>query len=302
MKSTRILRLSLLGTLLAAAASTSASIVTNLTPAKDTSLRSSVPNNNLGGVIRLPLGVSNAGTSVNRGLVQFDLSGLPVDAIITSAKLRFNVTTPTGGFVGTPGYGVHRLLKDWGEGNKFSQSNGDLASAGEATWNSRFHGTATWGAGGGQSGVDFISTASATATFSGFGSTPEFSSATLLADVHLWQANPGTNFGWILIATSEPAGSGELVGSRDDPGNEPVLILEYTVPAPPSAPLLSSPTAVGNEFHFTFDAEANRAYTVELRTNLALGTWTDVTNISASPTPVMNAMTTPEAFFRVRTQ
>src|SRR5262249_16896884 len=145
-------------------------------------------------------------------------------------------------------------------------------SEADATWNMR---TATqpWSAGGAMSGVDYSGVSSASAFLDVSGSTNAFTSAALAADVQAWLANPASNFGWFIAADGETAGSGKQIGSRENPGNEPMLTIEYTVPlAPPTAPVLTvvPPT---NGFGFSFQVEALHGYQVQFIGDLTKTNW-----------------------------
>jgi len=257
---------------------------TNLVPVADTAMRSTAPDSSFGSATSLPIGVANFGSPINRALFRFDLSVLPTNAIINDASLELTVTLhPVGAtFV------LHRMLSSWSES--------------EATWNNRFvtPSPTPWAAGGALAGTDFISVASAAA--SQVGGVNMFNASGLTADVQMWVNNPGSNFGWILMAAGEPAGSGEQVGSREDPVNTPVLVVDYTVAAPP---IIYGVHQVGNQICFSFDPQGGFAYTVEFRNSLTAGNWNVLTNIPAqlddiSPINLTNTISSVERYFRVR--
>ncbi|TAL01895.1 MAG: DNRLRE domain-containing protein [Verrucomicrobia bacterium] len=242
----------------------------------------------------MPVGVGNNGSPHNHGLFRFDLSSIPSGATINSAKLRF-IVTQAGPLNPPASFEIHRVLKNWGEGSKA----GLPATTGEATWNSRLHQQSLWSAGGGLSGTDFATTASATATFNGTGSTNEFSSAGLIADVQNWLTNSAGNFGWLLLAQSELAASGRQVGSRESGTNQPVLEIHY------SAFVMFNAAKIGSQFRFSFEAETNRTYAVEFRDSLNSSNWTTLTNIPSQQTAttihVTNAISVTQRFYRLRT-
>ncbi len=294
----RFRRILLLGLLLAAAGLRSTpGGVASLLPAADTALRSTSPDNNFGASTNLPVGVSGLGSPVNRALFRFSLAGIPTNATITSATLRLVVVQA---LRPAADYELHRMLSDWGEG----QGTGTPTSPGDATWNANFNGTSTWAAGGGAAGTDYVLTASATNTLGAVGSTNDFASATMTADVQSWLTTPGSNFGWILLAAGEPAGTGKQVGSRENPGNEPVLEVEYTVPGP-VGPTLFGVTLSGDTIQFQFHAEPNVACTVESRCMEPRTDWIVLTNIPALATPatltVSDVLTPSNRCYRVRT-
>jgi len=109
-------------------------------PVADTGLYEVVPTNNLGRSLAVPAGV-HAGMNRSRYLVRFDpLSELPLGVRVTGVELRVQVTV-----AGTAAweYGVHRMLRDWAEGNK-EGNNGSNATAGETTWLAQYDPEAVW--------------------------------------------------------------------------------------------------------------------------------------------------------------
>jgi hypothetical protein len=256
-------------------------LTTNLVPIADTALRSTAPDQNFGADSSLPIGVSNTGSPVNHALFRFDLSVLPTNAIINDVSLGLtNTKNPKG-----DSFDLHRLLSSWSES--------------EATWNNRFVSVA-WAAGGAQAGTDFITSPSASAAV-GSGVTL-FNSPVLTSDVRAWILNPGTNFGWILMATGEPAGTGEQVGSREDPDNTPILTIDYDLPLPP---VIVGTQLVGNQIRFSFDVQGGFTYTVEFRDSLTAGNWNVLTNIPAQLDDITtinltNTVSSVERYFRVR--
>jgi hypothetical protein len=278
---------------------------TNLVPIADTALRSSVPDNNFGAVTPLPIGVAPFGSPANNCLFKFNLQDIPSNAVINSVAFRLFVTNnPTA----AADFDVNRLLQDWGEGsgtNQFSHNgNGSPAAAGEATWNSRFSPSTPWGAGGGQAGTDFVTTPSATAMLTA--GPNDFTSPGLVSDVQLWLQKPGTNFGWIVLATGGASSTGKLVASREDPDKAPTLIVDYSLPSSSAAPpTIFGMSLVGNQVHFSFNAESNRTYAVEFRNSLLDGDWSVLTNIPAqlvdATINITNAISSPQRFYRTRT-
>jgi hypothetical protein len=277
-----------------------------LNPVADTALRSGAPNNNFGAAVDLPVGVAIPGTPVNRVLLRFDLTEIPPGAAITSATLRM-VVVVTG--TGPANFGLHRALQDWGEGTKTPIITGGPATAGEATWNARFHPDTLWSAGGGQAGTDFIATPSATAVLSGAGSAGTFTSEQMAEDLQNWLNQPETNFGWFLIALNEPPSTGKRIGSRENSNANarPLLTVEYTLtdPDPPAPPLIFDTALAVDQIRFSFEAQANNSYAVEFRDSLTLGDWNVLTNIPASQATttlhITNSIASPQRYFRLRT-
>ncbi len=260
----------------------------NLQPVADTYLRSSTPTNNAGSSSTILVGVSQSGSVVNHGLFRFSLADIPADAIITEATLRL---ISIGGLQRAANHDLYRLLVNWNEL--------------EATWNTRISPSTTWAVGGGMVATDYVSTPSSTAPVSRAPATNSFSFCGMLTELQLWLANPATNFGWILIATGEKAGSGAQLGSRENPGKEPVLTIKYTLPALPTPLTIFCLAPTGNGIRFSFVAESNRTYAVEFQDSLVATNWSVLTNIPALPAKtvlhITNGVAPSERYFRVRT-
>ena len=130
----------------------------------------------------------------------------------------------------------------------------------------------------------------------------------------MWVSNPGTNFGWILIAAGDVDGisdadidgTGKEVYSRES-DHSPTLTVEYSLYSPPAAtpPLIFGTALVGNEFRFSLNVESNRFYSVEFRDSLAATNWDLLTTIPAQPVngiiTITNTISSTERYFRART-
>src|SRR6185503_1101524 len=109
-----------------------------LHPSADATLLEVNPNNSSGGAPFFNAGTTQNRT-LNRALIQFDVASvLPPGAQITAATLQVEVVrSPKDGFeVGL--FGVHPMLRSWGEGSTIPTDNagglGAPASPGDATW------------------------------------------------------------------------------------------------------------------------------------------------------------------------
>jgi hypothetical protein len=285
---------------------TSLADTTNLTPNADTCLFQAFPDNNLGKWTDFPAGTTRDNQRA-RGLIRFDLTQIPSSATITSASIRLEaMKKPTSATPSGSMFGFHRVLRDWGEGEKGAANMiGEVAGQGEASWNNRFAPDQPWGTPGGQADADYVGAFSATNFVDDLG-TYTFTSMQLAADVQRWVSNPSTNFGWIFITQSEGTPyTARRFASREDTTSPPVLIINYTVASLATSPTITPPALVGNKIRFSFNAEANRTYAVEHRGVVDSGTWLVLTNVpaqgSAGAIQVEDTVSGGAQFYRVRT-
>jgi len=200
-------------------------------------------------------GTQGSVSALRRGLVAFDLSGLP--SLIRVDRVALELT-----FQGTTNMendprvvSVHRLLADWGEGTSDAgpggtagSGNGAAATTGDATWRYRFFNTQTWSsydpAVPSSGGGDFVSQPSATATVGidpGVVVTWETlrsgAATGMVADVEHWLADPAANFGWLLKGDESVSRTARRFYSKDDATEalRPQLVIDYTVVPEPSA-------------------------------------------------------------------
>lgn len=194
-------------------------ITIELGAAKDTMIFQNRDDHGAGGSPGFYAG-TNSSLSVRRGMIEFDVSSIPSTAVITQVQLRLLIGqiagSGGGGGIPNPTIGLHKLMVDWGEADTGASTattlsgigQGDPADADDATWNARFFGSATpWGQPGGQPGIDFRATASASLVqgddvgdISLWTSTPA-----LVADVQSWLGASLSNHGWMLINADETA-------------------------------------------------------------------------------------------------
>jgi len=210
-----------------------------LRPLADATLFEVAPNNSAGGSDYFISGTTQNRTR-NHALLQFDIAtGIPSGSLITSATLGLEVIRrPSDGFE-VALFGLHRVLRPWGEGTNVTVSNaggmGEPAVANDATWNHRFAFTPeTWAEPGGAPGIDFQSDLSATASIYEIGAYQFESTPGTVADLQHWLDHPASNFGWMLLAESEDLPfTARRFGSRENQNAAPTLLVEYTpVPEP----------------------------------------------------------------------
>ena len=241
---------------------------------------------------------------INRALFKFDFSNLPANALILSVALNIEVTRVPGEPPVDSTFGLHRMLRPWGEGTKAATGmdppgQGRPATAGEATWLCAFFPTNEWSLPGGATGADFSSAESSFQFIGGLGpyrfeSTPE-----LVADVQDWVDHPESNYGWMLICNDEETiFTARRFASREDPDAHPTLEIEYVAPLQ-----IESAGLVGDQFALTFIASPGQNYAVEYRDNLTSGAWQTLTNLGMVASPVRFSITDdlvpPHRFYRV---
>ncbi|MEO7297460.1 MAG: DNRLRE domain-containing protein [Verrucomicrobiota bacterium] len=279
-------------------------------PVGDTTLVELAPDNNLGGNEFVIAGTSGIGTKY-RGLFKFDLRCIPPNSKIKSATLSLEVTgePPTDSVSST--FELHRMLKNWGEGNKLSEETskglGATAGTNEATWNSPFAFTSnSWSFPGASN--DFVPSVSSSAPVDPASGFPVFASnPQMVDDAQLWTSNPSTNFGWLLkSALEETRRTGRRFGSREfaagDTNSRPFLEIEFVQP-----PQILFPQITNGQFRFSFLAESNSAYNVQFVTSLgSTNLWQTLTNISAMPVStnilVEDMLSSVTRFYRVLPQ
>jgi hypothetical protein len=280
-----------------------------LIPVADTTLIETEPGNNLGGAA-----IVNSGTTQNftrnRGLFRFDFTDqIPPGSRITIADFVVEVTGEPKEEQRSSSFGLHRVLKPWGEGDKTSPDPihpglGAPATSGEATWNHRFAFTTnTWTIPGGSANSDYSPELSAQTFVYGLGDSPYTFASTprMVADVQAWVDDPATNFGWMLLCQSEETNfTARRFASREDAGREPYLVIEYA--PPPGIDLL---TVTNRMLNFSFAAQAGQSYAVEFRPSLSPSEpWSTLTNFTAqsasSSLIVSDAITDAQRFYRLR--
>lgn len=253
-----------------------------LIPNADTTLLEAFPTNNFGGNEYFNSGTTQNFTT-NRALLKFDLlSTLPRNAKITYATLTVEVVgNPVAGDLPNS-FGLHRVLRDWGEGNKAGHPPqqpglGQAATAGEATFLHRFAFTTnTWATPAGAAGIDYDPEMSAdTFVYDEFFSPYIFDSTPrLMADLQYWLAHPENNFGWMLISSAETKDfTARRFASREDPFRAPTLAVDYFVPR------IERITAGSGETRIYFIAQPDYSYIVEACESVGTEGWSTLTNI-----------------------
>ena len=268
-----------------------------LHPVADTSLFEMHPDNNLGAssLVSGTIGTHKR----SRALLKFDLaSAVPAHAVITYARLALTVAIVPAGVPANTHFDLHRLLRDWGEGEK-AGTLGTAANDGESTWNAGFFPDTLWNTPGAAAPEDYSEKVSAKQFISRLG---RYDFSGLVEDTQFWLANPDLNFGWILVCEDEvTVRTARRFASREDPLRTPTLVLAYLLPAHIERSMISGP-----RFHMQFRAEAGQSYSVERSSALATTEWIAVTNVSppaiSQTVDVFDAVGRGSSFYRVRTQ
>lgn len=268
----------------------------------DTSIFELAPENNLGGMSFMPVGRLATGARA-RALLRFDLAQhLPQDAFIRAVRLDVEVLE---GDAENAEFSLHRMLRPWGEGDKSGGSFEDdffgaPASDGEATWLACLHAAMNWTEPGCSPGTDYVAQRTADEMVDQSGPYA-FTSSTMLNDVAMWAANPGTNFGWLLKAGDElRTDTGVFFASREDLSGGARLVIDYEVIA---RPRLQGARVNGSQFQFQFFAEANRRYVVQHGSSPGADNWQTLTEIQPSAQPqtvlISDASGAGARFYRV---
>jgi glucose/arabinose dehydrogenase len=212
-----------------------------LSIAEDTFINSGNPGNNAGRNGWFDAGRDGAG-GIRRGLLRFDLTGIPAGSTVTSASLQLTVVKVPGAGPANSTFDLFRLLAGWNEGTKIG-NNGGPATAGETTWNARMLGTANWTAPGAK--ADATATPSASTAVGSAGGNYSWSGSGVIADVQRWVNDPSQNFGWLLASRGESA-SRSVRGFASREGGGGTLVVTYTAAPPPNVPPSVSLTGPAN--------------------------------------------------------
>ncbi len=251
-------------------------------PSADASLFQLNSDFNFGGDETFPAGtlgdmipeIANA-----RGLFKFDIAGaVPAGSTITGASLTMRVTRSPGSAVNSS-FALYKVFQDWGEGTgSGGGAGGRTALAGEVTWNSRFHGGATWDEGGGEIGGDFAEEASATRAVAGVGTYIFTFNNCGVEAVQSMLDSAESNFGWALVSLAEGTRFTARRWASRENANPPLLAITFTppvLPGPVESPrILSFILDDGNGMTtLTFNREAGLVHRLERKISLNDPTW-----------------------------
>jgi hypothetical protein len=216
-----------------------------LAPAKDNTLYFDATGSLSDGGGQFLFAGETATAKARRGLLAFDLTGIPAGSTIVSANLTLHMSRT---IAGPEDVALYRATSNWGEGTSVAlgdEGGGAPATTGDATWLHTFYNTSFWTTQGG----DFAASASATASVDTVGFYTWGPTVALVADVQGWLDNPAANFGWVVLGNEHVSGSTKRFDSRQnlDPAVRPVLAISYTAPVAvndtPPGGLLLAPNA-----------------------------------------------------------
>lgn len=230
------------GILLVAAALPARAEEAALAPTQDTTILEENPTYSNGAGSNVFIGAIASG-GARRALLKFDLSSIPVNATLTSARLRFVVNRAAVGSGLDDVATLHRVTAAWGEGtSSTSGGSGSQATPEDATWQYRFYGNPSagvprspWSVAGG----DFVFTASAAVTVGGIGNYQFQSTPQLVADVQSWVLDSTSNHGWIIVGPEGGEQTARRIDSRESASvmSRPLLTVTYTIAQDADVPL-----------------------------------------------------------------
>jgi hypothetical protein len=168
---------------------------------------------------------------VRRGVMEFDVSALPDNALVTSVSLtiRANIVASS---ISRP-IDIHRLNKEFGEAGSIGpmgQAIGAPSLDGDATWIHAIKPDSLWSGPGARD--DYTTAPSATFSVGDVGSYTIFSTPELVADVQAWANDDANNHGWIFIGNeADPrTAKGFLARETTLPADRPTLTVIYDEP------------------------------------------------------------------------
>jgi len=216
---------------MAMAAVASAEIVT-LTPVRDATMIQE--NDALANGRGLGLFAGNIGIGpgfARRGLIQFDVSAIPANAIVTRVDLTLTLTRANVASGNQP-VSLHRVTRGWNEGPSHQgniNGQGSFAQIGDVTWSHTSFSTQFWTTPGG----DFGPVSASRLVGTQLGAYTWASTPGLIADVQSWIASPTQNFGWAMVGNEAIATTAKRFASRETSGSQrPQVVIEYIIPAP----------------------------------------------------------------------
>ena len=207
-----------------------------LIPSADATLIEIVPDNSMGAAAYFTAGTTQNGPR-NRAVLKFDIaSAIAAGSKITAVSLTVDAIKQSREAPAGASYGLHRLLRSWGEGNNLAESQpglGSPAGPNDATWNARFFPTNRWAQPGGAEGTDYLAQVTSTVIVDLLDVYQFDNTFELIAEIQFWLDHPDQNFGWLLKGESEEIRfTARQFASREyaDPALAPQLAVEFIPP------------------------------------------------------------------------
>lgn len=171
-----------------------------------------------------------------RALLQFDVSSIPANAIITRVDMTLTLTR-TNVASGNQPVSLHRVTRGWNEGPSHQgnvNGQGSFAQIGDVTWSHTYFSDQFWTTPGG----DFGPVSASRLVGTQLGAYTWASTPGLIADVQSWISAPSQNFGWAMLGNEAIATTAKRFASREAGGSQrPQVLIEYVIPAPASLAL-----------------------------------------------------------------
>lgn len=203
------------------------SVQPDATAGKDTRIYEAQPTFNFGILNSINAGKVGTGSDQIKGILQFDLSSIPANSVISAATvtIRCSSESITTDFT----VSLHRGLVVWYEGIQNGAAPG--ASEDGSTWNHRnANGSVAWSGGaGGASGSDYAASATDTKTITGTNVNFAYN---VLADVRLMINGDAVNNGWWLIGqqTTNSSNKGFYSSDAGNASDKPQISITYAAP------------------------------------------------------------------------
>lgn len=162
---------------------------------------------------------------IRRGLLKFNIAGqVPQGATISVIRLSLTMERT---ITGPQPVSLHRLNREWGEGNSMAdgeEGGGAAVMNGDATWIHAIWPGTPWTKPGG----DFNDQASASIQVDGDG-IYHWSTTQMIQDAQRWLDTPAVNFGWCIVGNEASSTTAKQFASRESPtaSNRPMLTITY---------------------------------------------------------------------------
>ena len=203
--------------------SASAEVVT-LQPVRDNTLFEDATGSLSDGAGPVLYSGNNGQGLARRGLLQFDVTGLPAGAVIEQVTLTLHVSNAPNS---TPrAFALHRVLEGWGEGSSNTSSGtGAPATANDATWIHTGWPDGYWATAGGS--FDAAESASQAVSDVGFCS---WSDSRMAHDVQQWLDEASGNHGWLILGDEVTLNTAHRFDSRENTvgQNRPMLLVQFS--------------------------------------------------------------------------